>query len=245
MARTSASGNQAWRYRRSPPTPSRAPSAHFTPRPAAPRSAPGLGGLAALGSSGRGLLRPWDEDRVLVGRIASDHVLGGLVVEVLEHMRLARRDIDQVSRLQRDLPLELLAPTHQQPSSDHVDGALALLVIVSARLRAWWDPEHSHINVARPRRALGDLGAAQDAAGHLVVGPRLDDPHGASLTVAMALRTGERRRFDSQRRLLGGRVVDLKGGVADLEPGLEQALEPAPELVAIGAGHHQDVRRQG
>jgi hypothetical protein len=59
----------------------------------------------------------------------------------------------------------------------------------------------------------------------------------------MLLRTSEWRHFNAQRRLLGGRVVDLEGGVVDLEPLSEQALEATTQLVAIFAGRHQDVGR--
>ena len=43
----------------------------------------------------------------------------------------------------------------------------------------------------------------------------------------------------------GGLVVDLEGGVADVEPLVDQALEAAAQLVAVVAGPHHDVGRQG
>lgn len=58
------------------------------------------------------------------------------------------------------------------------------------------------------------------------------------------LTTSNRRYFDPQRRLLGGRMVDLEGGVVDLEPFSEQALKVTAQLVAVLAGRHGDVGRQ-
>src|SRR5471030_2981371 len=77
------------------------------------------------------LLRPGYDDSVLVRRVAGDDVLGGVVLGcVLQYVRLAGRDVDEVSRLERDLVLEPIAPSNPEPARAHVDGALASRVVV-------------------------------------------------------------------------------------------------------------------
>ena len=60
--------------------------------------------------------------------------------------------------------------------------------------------------------------------GTSLVGARLDDPHTSSAIVIGASLLLVLGHLDLQRRLNGGLVIDLKGGVTDPELLLEQAL---------------------
>ena len=64
---------------------------------------------------------------------------------------------------------------------EHVDRALAALVVVRPRLAPGGTRNTRHVDVVRARGRLGDLGAADDAARHLAIRTRLDDLHRATL----------------------------------------------------------------
>src|SRR5688572_31429023 len=71
-------------------------------------------------------------------------------------------------------PLDLQAP------GQHVDGALAGVVVVGPRLGARRHAEDAHVDVRGPGRRLRDLVAADDAPrGVAVLALCLDDLHGA------------------------------------------------------------------
>ena len=122
--------------------------------------------------------RPGNLDRVLVGRVAGHHVVGGLALgQVLDDVGLARGDVDEVAGLELGLVLEVVAPGHAQPPVEDVDRALALGVVVRARAGARRDAEHAHVDVVGSRRGLRDLGAPEDAARDLVLRTGFDDLH--------------------------------------------------------------------
>ncbi len=126
------------------------------------------------------------------------------------------------------------------PPGQHVQGALAVLVVVRARARPGRHPEAPHVDVAGARGHLRDLGAADDAARGLVVGAGLDEPHCGRVYDSRASRS----HLDLQRLLRRGLMVDLQRRVADTEPLGDHALQDAAQLVAVIAGPDDDVRRQ-
>src|SRR5437764_1027756 len=120
----------------------------------------------------------------------------------------------------------MVAPPNPQATGEHVHRALAPVVVMRARLCPRRNPEHTHVDVQRAGRRLGDLSAAHDAPRHLAAGPRLDDPHGASLSLLA------RRDLDLKRPLLSRGMVDLKRRVLDSEPPLEHTLDVEASLLA-------------
>src|ERR671923_1242918 len=95
-------------------------------------------------------------------------------------MGLARGDVDHVPRPDRDRLLELVTPLDLEPAGQHVDGALAGLVVVGPRLGARRHAEDAHVDVRGPGRRLRDLVAADDAPrGVAILALSLDDLHAA------------------------------------------------------------------
>src|SRR5579875_967967 len=134
---------------------------------------------------GRGshrFLGPGDDDRVLLGRVTGDDVVGGLRVrEVLDDVGDARRHVEHVAGLQLQRLLEAVAPHDADPAAQHVERALARVVVVRARARAGGHAVAAHVDVRGADRRLRDLGAADDPAGRLAVGSWLDDSHPAGI----------------------------------------------------------------
>ena len=59
---------------------------------------------------------------------------------------------------------ELVAEADLDPAGEHVERALAVVVVVRAAARAGGHAEDAHVDVGRARRGLGDLGSADHAA---------------------------------------------------------------------------------
>src|SRR5438105_6650480 len=126
-------------------------------------------------------------------------------------MSLTRGDVDQVAGLEHQLMLEAIAPLDAQCAGQHVDGALAVLVVMRPGLRARWHAEHGHVDVLRIGGGLRYLAAADDTARNVPISTWLDDLHGAthiaaSLSPLMLVARG-RRHLDLERSRL---VIDLE-----------------------------------
>src|SRR4051794_38885155 len=141
-----------------------------------PRPPPSPAAVRRLTASRIG---PGHLDGVLGRRVTRHHVLGRLPLrEVDDDVRLPGRHVEHVARLHLQPLLQVVAPADLDRAREHVERALAVVVIVGARTRPRRDPEDPHVDVRRPRGRLRDLGSPHDAAGDVALDRRgLDELH--------------------------------------------------------------------
>src|SRR5581483_7464532 len=101
-----------------------------------------------------------------LGAAARDEQLQRLAVaEVLFHVDLVGWDEEEVAGPDLGAVLEPVAPGEPGPATDHVDRALAVAVMVDARLEAGRCLDITRPECPRSDRLLRDAGLADHAAG--------------------------------------------------------------------------------
>src|SRR5215207_8814665 len=136
----------------SPPSPSSSPSSRRRPARITP-------------AARSRFASPGHLDGVLRRRVPRHDVLRRLGLGPVDHhVGLTRRDVEHVAGLDRHAVLQVVAPLDLDAAGEHVERALAVRVVVRARLGSRRDAEAAHEQVRGFGGRLGDLGSPDHPA---------------------------------------------------------------------------------